>query len=885
MFDRFTDRAKKVMNLARQEAQRFNHEYLGTEHILLGLVQEGSGVAANVLKNMAIDLNKIRTEVEKIVKTGPSMVTMGQLPFTPRAKKVLELSMEEASNLGHNYIGTEHLLLGLIKENEGIAAQVLLNLGVKLEDVREEVLEFLGADTSEEDDDESAIGEGGGGGSGGGKSKTPALDAFGRDLTDLARQGKLDVVIGRNNEIERVIQILSRRTKNNPVLLGEPGVGKTAIVEGLAQRIIDNEVPELLRGKRIVVLDLALMVAGTKYRGQFEERIKAVMTEVRRVRDVVLFIDELHTLVGAGGAEGAIDASNVLKPALSRGEIQCIGATTLDEYRKHIEKDGALERRFQSVNVDPPSPEEAVAILMGLRDRYEAHHRVKFTDEALETAVELSTRYINNRFLPDKAIDVMDEAGARVRIKSMIPPPDLKEITSEIESLDRNKDEAVTAQDFEKAAQIRDQAYQLRKKKEELQKEWRAEQASKEETGEVDAEVIAETVSKMTGIPLTRLEKAEAERLLQMEGELAKVVIHQDDAIKAIARSVRRSRSGLKDPRRPMGSFIFLGPSGVGKTYLCKQLAKFMFGDEDAVITMDMSEYMEKHNASRLVGAPPGYVGYEEGGQLTEKVRRRPYSVVLLDEIEKAHPDVFNMLLQIMEEGPPDRLLRAARRLQERDPDHDLEPGLGAAQVRRRPGLRQGRPGAERGGPAPAHEGRRDERGRAPLPARVPEPRRRADHLQPADARRSAAHHRPAARGRARSPARARDHRRARQQGSRLPDRRGLQRGLRRPPAAARDRAPHRGPPGRAAAAQRGQVLVHHQGHRDRGRQGPALRPGGNPAAAAGARARGAGGRRRRRRRRELSAAPTERRGPPREPRGGPRCFHARSDPVTSASK
>jgi ATP-dependent Clp protease ATP-binding subunit ClpC len=651
MFDRFTDRAKKVMNLARQEAQRFNHEYLGTEHILLGLVQEGSGVAANVLKNMAIDLNKIRSEVEKIVKTGPSMVTMGQLPFTPRAKKVLELSMEEASNLGHNYIGTEHLLLGLIKENEGIAAQVLLNLGVKLEDVREEVLEFLGADTGDDEDEDGGIGEAGQGHSGGGKSKTPALDAFGRDLTDLARQGKLDVVIGRANEIERVIQILSRRTKNNPVLLGEPGVGKTAIVEGLAQRIIDNEVPEILRNKRIVVLDLALMVAGTKYRGQFEERIKAVMTEVRRVRDVVLFIDELHTLVGAGGAEGAIDASNVLKPALSRGEIQCIGATTLDEYRKHIEKDGALERRFQSVNVEPPTPKETVAILMGLRDRYEAHHRVKFTDEALEVAVELSTRYINNRFLPDKAIDVMDEAGARVRIKSMVPPPDLKEISDEIEKLDTQKDAAVTAQDFEKAAQLRDNAYQLRKKKEEMQKAWRAEQAAVEETGEVDAEVIAETVSKMTGIPLTRLEKAEAERLLQMEDELARVVIHQDEAIKAIARSVRRSRSGLKDPRRPMGSFVFLGPSGVGKTYLCKQLAKFMFGNEDAVITMDMSEYMEKHNASRLVGAPPGYVGYEEGGQLTEKVRRRPYSVVLLDEIEKAHPDVFNMLLQIMEEG------------------------------------------------------------------------------------------------------------------------------------------------------------------------------------------------------------------------------------------
>ncbi|MEO1698533.1 MAG: ATP-dependent Clp protease ATP-binding subunit [Planctomycetota bacterium] len=652
MFDRFTDRAKKVMNLARQEAQRFNHEYLGTEHILLGLVQEGSGVAANVLKNMGIDLNKIRMEVEKIVKTGPSMTTMGQLPFTPRAKKVLELSMEEAGNLGHNYIGTEHLLLGLIKENEGIAAQVLLNLGVKLEDVREEVLDFLGADTSDDEDEDTGVEDGSTpSSSSNSKSKTPALDSFGRDLTELAGEGKLDVVIGREHEIERVIQILSRRTKNNPVLLGEPGVGKTAIVEGLAQQIVDGTVPEILRGKRIVVLDLALMVAGTKYRGQFEERIKAVMTEVRRVKDVVLFIDELHTLVGAGGAEGAIDASNVLKPALSRGEIQCIGATTLDEYRKHIEKDGALERRFQSVNVDPPTPEQAVAILKGLRDRYEAHHRVTYTDDALETAVELSTRYINNRFLPDKAIDVMDEAGARVRIKSMVPPPDLREITLEIEKLDQEKDEAVHAQDFERAAKLRDEAYQLKKKKEQIQDDWRNEQQEKESVGEVDVDVIQETVSKMTGIPLTRLEKAEAERLLQMEDTLAGEVINQDDAIKAIARSVRRSRSGLKDPRRPMGTFLFLGPSGVGKTYLCKQLAKFMFGDEDAVITMDMSEYMEKHNASRLVGAPPGYVGYEEGGQLTEKVRRRPYSVVLLDEIEKAHPDVFNMLLQIMEEG------------------------------------------------------------------------------------------------------------------------------------------------------------------------------------------------------------------------------------------
>ena len=650
MFDRFTDRAKKVMNLARQEAQRFNHEYLGTEHVLLGLVQEGSGVAANVLKQMGVDLAKIRTEVENIVKTGPSMVTMGQLPFTPRAKKVLELSLEEASNLGHNYIGTEHLLLGLIKENEGIAAQVLMNLGVKLEEVREEVLDFLGADAVDEEDEDAAL-TGDPQTHGASKSKTPALDSFGRDLTELAREGSLDNVIGRENEIERVVQILSRRTKNNPVLLGEPGVGKTAIVEGLAQLIIGNEVPEILRNRRIVVLDLALMVAGTKYRGQFEERIKAVMTEVRRAGDVVLFIDELHTLVGAGGAEGAIDASNVLKPALSRGEIQCIGATTLDEYRKHIEKDGALERRFQSVNVEPPTRDEAVAILKGLRDRYESHHRVNFTDEALEAAVDFSIRYINNRFLPDKAIDVIDEAGARVRIKSMVPPPDVKELNEEITSLEQAKDEAVTAQDFEKAAKLRDDAYQLKKKKEEIQAEWREQQNSNEQIGEVTVDVIAETVSKMTRIPLTRLEKAEAERLLQMEEELGAIVINQDDAISAIARSIRRSRSGLKDPKRPTGSFLFLGPSGVGKTYLCKQLAQFLFGDEEAVITMDMSEYMEKHNASRLVGAPPGYVGYEEGGQLTERVRRRPYSVVLLDEIEKAHPDVFNMLLQIMEEG------------------------------------------------------------------------------------------------------------------------------------------------------------------------------------------------------------------------------------------
>jgi ATP-dependent Clp protease ATP-binding subunit ClpC len=646
MYERFTDRARKVMQLANQEAQRFNHEYIGTEHILLGLVKEGSGVAANVLKNLDIDLRKIRLEVEKIVQSGPDMVTMGKLPQTPRAKKVIEYSIEEARNLNHNYVGTEHLLLGLLREQEGVAAQVLMNLGLKLEDVREEVLNLLGHNMDS--------GESGGGGgertaSKGGKSKTPALDSFGRDLTDLARQGKLDPVIGRQTEIERVIQVLSRRTKNNPVLLGEAGVGKTAIVEGLAQLVVDSNVPELLRDRRIVVLDLAMMVAGTKYRGQFEERIKAVMNEVRRAKNTILFIDELHTLVGAGGAEGAIDASNVLKPALARGEIQCIGATTLDEYRKYIEKDGALERRFQQIIVNPPSREETVEILRGLRDRYEAHHRVQIKDEALNAAVELSDRYISGRCLPDKAIDVIDESGARVRLKAMTRPPDLKELDAQIEQLNQEKEAAVAEQDFEKAAHLRDQADKLKKKKEGITREWR--EKSKEIDGVVDEEVIAEVVSKMTGVPLKRLEDNETARLLKMEDELHKQVISQHEAICAIAKAVRKSRAGLKDPKRPIGSFIFAGPTGVGKTLLAKRLAHFMFGDENALVQIDMSEYMEKHNVSRLIGAPPGYIGYEEGGQLTEKIRRRPYSVVLMDEIEKAHPDVWNMLLQIMEEG------------------------------------------------------------------------------------------------------------------------------------------------------------------------------------------------------------------------------------------
>ncbi len=648
MFERFTDRARKVMALANQEAQRFNHEYIGTEHILLGLVKEGSGVGATVLKNLEVDIKKLRLEVEKLVKSGPDMVTMGKLPQTPRAKKVIEYAIEEARSLNHNYVGTEHILLGLLRESEGIAAQVLMNLGLKLEDVRQEVLNLLGAGV---DDGPAALGMKMTPQSGRSKqkSKTPALDSFGRDLTQLAENSELDPVIGRKKEIERLVQILCRRTKNNPVLLGEAGVGKTAIVEGLSQQIINKSVPEILKNKRMVVLDLAMMVAGTKYRGQFEERIKAVINEVKRAKNVILFVDELHTLVGAGGAEGAIDASNVLKPALARGEVQCIGATTLDEYRKHIEKDGALERRFQTIIVEQPSKEETLSILRGLQDRYEAHHRVRFTDEALFHAVELSTRYITGRCLPDKAIDVIDEAGARVRLKNMTPPPDLTKIEGRIEKLQREKDEAVRNADYERAASLRDEAQKLVDEKTQMHKQWYEE--NKEATGVVDNEIIAEVVSNMTGVPLTKLEKKETQRLLELESELHKTVVSQDEAINAVAKAVRRSRSGMKDPNRPMGCFVFLGPSGVGKTLLAQALAEFMFSDRNSLIRLDMSEFMEKHNVSRLVGAPPGYVGYEEGGQLTERIRRRPYSVLLLDEIEKAHPDVYNMLLQIMDEG------------------------------------------------------------------------------------------------------------------------------------------------------------------------------------------------------------------------------------------
>ncbi len=642
MFDRFTERARKVVILAKEEARRFNHDYIGTEHILLGLIKEGESVAAAVLQNLGLGLDTLRLEVEKLVQFGPSTVISGDIPFTPKAKKVIELAMDEARRLGHNYIGTEHLLLGLIKEGEGVAAAVLQNLGLDLNKVRAEVIKLLGSTAPGISDIGAAQG-------GKQKTKTPALDAFGRDLTRYARDGKLDPVVGRADEIERIIQILSRRTKNNPVLLGEAGVGKTAIIEGLAQKIVNGDVPEVLEGKRLIVLDLALMVAGTKYRGQFEERIKSVMDEIRRSEDVIIFIDEIHTLVGAGGAEGAIDASNILKPALSRGEIQCIGATTLDEYRKYIEKDSALARRFQTINVDPPSVEETIEILKGLRDRYEAHHRAEITDEALEAAAKLSDRYISGRFLPDKAIDLIDEAGSRCRLSVTTAPIDIKEWEKKIEALRIEKEEAIKAQNFEQAARLRDEERKAKEELEEKKREWKTQKS--EIKVKVTAEDIAYVVSKWTGIPLVQLEEQEASRLLKIEEELHKKVIGQDEAVTAIANAIRRSRSGLRNPRRPMGCFIFLGPTGVGKTLLARALAEFMFGNEDAMITIDCSEYQEKFNVSRLVGAPPGYVGYEEGGQLTEKVRRRPYSVVLLDEIEKAHPDIFNILLQVMEEG------------------------------------------------------------------------------------------------------------------------------------------------------------------------------------------------------------------------------------------
>jgi ATP-dependent Clp protease ATP-binding subunit ClpC len=643
----FTPRAQQVLALARKEADRFNHNVIGTEHLLLGLITLGQGVAVNVLMKMGLDLETVRMEVEKQVGTGPDQKVMGSIPYTPRVKKVLDLARREAKSLNHTYIGTEHILLGLLREGDGVAARILRSLDVDIEQTRQEILKeldpnFTGEESSVPEPAEKVPGKKG-------EVKTPALKAFGRDLTEIARKGNLDPVIGRRNEIERVIQILCRRTKNNPVLIGEAGVGKTAIVEGLAQEIAKGDVPELLREKRVVTLDLALMVAGTKYRGQFEERIKAVMDEIRRAKNVILFIDELHTIVGAGSAEGTMDASNIIKPALSRGEMQCIGATTMNEYRKYIEKDAALERRFQTVKVEAPSVDETILILKGLRYKYEEHHKTSFTDKAIETSVKLSDRYITDRFLPDKAIDVMDEAGSRARIGTMTRPPEVKVMEAEIEEIKSKKELAIKNQDYEVAAQMRDKEKQAKEKLETLLRDWRT--AGEEKRVVVDEEDILNVVAKWTGVPLQRMGQGEMQRLLTVEHEMEKTIIGQREAVTAICKALRRSRADLKDPRRPIGTFLLLGPTGVGKTLLAKTLAEQMFGDAKALIHLDMSEYMEKFNVSRLIGSPPGYVGYEEGGQLTEKVRRNSYSVVLFDEIEKAHPDVWNILLQILEEG------------------------------------------------------------------------------------------------------------------------------------------------------------------------------------------------------------------------------------------
>ncbi len=647
MMNNFTPRAQQVLQLARKEADRFNHNYVGTEHILLGLIKLGQGVAVNVLEKMGLDLETVRMEVERQVGSGPETKMLGNIPYTPRVKKVLALAGREAKGLQHSYVGTEHVLLGLLREGEGVAARVLKNLEVDIERTRNEILHALDPNFTPQDD----YGEGGESTPGDPKKpgRTPALKAFGRDLTEMAKKGELDPVIGRANEIERVIQILCRRTKNNPVLIGEAGVGKTAIAEGLAQEIVAGSVPELLHEKSVITLDLALMVAGTKYRGQFEERIKAVMDEIRRNKNVILFIDEMHTIVGAGSAEGTMDASNIIKPALSRGELQCIGATTMNEFRKYIEKDAALERRFQQVKVEAPSVEETILILKGIRPKYEAHHKAKILDVALEAAAKLSDRYLTGRFLPDKAIDVMDEAGSRARIAAMSRPPNIKDFEVDIEKIRIEKEAAIKSQDFEKAASLRDSEKHEKERLEAILAEWKAKKDEKEVV--VTEDDIMHVVSKWTGVPLSRMEQAETAKLLAMESELQVRVIGQDEAVTAISKALRRSRADLKDPRRPIGSFIFLGPTGVGKTFLARSLAEFMFGDADALIQIDMSEYMEKFTASRLIGSPPGYIGHEEGGQLSEAVRRRPYSVVLFDEVEKAHPDVMHLLLQILEEG------------------------------------------------------------------------------------------------------------------------------------------------------------------------------------------------------------------------------------------
>jgi ATP-dependent Clp protease ATP-binding subunit ClpC len=640
LFERFTERARQVVVLAQDEARALKHNYIGTEHILLGLLREEEGLAARVLESLDITVEEVRAQVARIVGQGDE-VTTGQIPFTPRAKKVLELALREALSLGHNYIGTEHILLGLVRENEGVAARILLDFDADAEKIRNEIIRMLSGPGRRQGGAAQGSGEKG--------KSSKLLDQFGRNFTKLATEGKLDPVVGRQNEIERIMQILSRRTKNNPVLIGEPGVGKTAVVEGLAQRISANQVPDILKNKQIYSLDLAALVAGSKYRGEFEERLKKVMKEITQRGDIILFIDELHNLVGAGAAEGAIDAASILKPALARGELQTIGATTLDEYRKYLERDSALERRFQQIRVEEPSTDDTVEILRGLRDRYEAHHRCKITDEALTAAAVLADRYIQDRHLPDKAIDLIDEAASRMRIKTMTAPPRYRELEDEIEKVRKDKEASIENQEFEKAASLRDKERKLTQKKRELEEQWRSEEQT--DQPEIGEDEIADIVSMWTGIPVFKLTEAESQRLVRMEEELHKRVIGQDAAIIAVSKSIRRARAGIKDPKRPTGSFIFLGPSGVGKTELARTLAEFLFGDEDAMIQIDMSEYMEKHAVSRLVGSPPGYIGYDEGGQLTEAVRRKPYSVILFDEIEKAHPDVFNILLQILEDG------------------------------------------------------------------------------------------------------------------------------------------------------------------------------------------------------------------------------------------
>jgi len=702
----FTPRAQQVLALARKEADRFNHSYVGTEHLLLGLIKLGQGVAVNVLERMGLDLETVRMEVEKEVGSGAPQKAPGNIPYTPRVKKVLALANKEAKALNHSYVGTEHLLLGLLREGEGVAARVLKRLDVDIQRTRNEILAEIDPNFSpdhEDDDEEMEDDEDGPfeeeevkdteSNEPEGKSKTPALRAFGRDLTKLAREGGLDPVIGRESEIERVIQILCRRTKNNPVLVGEAGVGKTAIVEGLAQEIATGNVPEILRDKKVVTLDLALMVAGTKYRGQFEERIKAVMDEIRKVKNVILFIDELHTIVGAGSAEGAMDASNIIKPALSRSELQVVGATTMNEYRKYIEKDAALERRFQQVKVDEPTVDDAIKIMQGLQEKYETHHKARFTPQAVEASVRLTARYLTGRFLPDKAIDVLDEAGARARIGQMTRPPAIKQLEANIEQINRDKVAAIGEQDFEKAASLRDSEKHAKKELEDTLKHWRAQ--SEETIVTVTDDDIMAVVAKWTGVPLRRMEEKEAEKLLKMESELEGRVIGQDEAVKAISKALRRSRADLKDPRRPIGSFLFLGPTGVGKTYLARNLAEFMFGDSEALIQIDMSEYMEKFTSSRLIGSPPGYVGYEEGGQLSEAVRRRPYSVVLFDEIEKAHPDVMNLLLQILEEGMVTDSL--GRKIDFRNTIIILTSNVGAGTIKRQTSLGFGAMHADEG--------------------------------------------------------------------------------------------------------------------------------------------------------------------------------------------